>query len=142
MGTTRERDSIPRSADNPGVAPGALEAFARRDWEPLTAWRLQSVYGPVANAIRSLTEADAPRTGAAALERVRVLQVGGHPGVLQQLLGAGPAPLPCDVMFVAAGDQRLPAVDASVHCAVSIDWLPRLPASQRERAVGDLCRVS
>lgn len=142
MGTTPERNSQPRSADNRGVDPAASGAFASLDWEPLRAWGLQSLYGPIAHAIRSLTSADGPRNVAAAFERVRVLQVGGHPGVLQQLLSAGPAPLPCDVMFVAAGDQRLPAVDASVHCAVSIDWLPRMPASQRERAVGDLCRVS
>src|SRR5687767_9590678 len=73
------------SVGDRGAEPEAPRAFPAGPWEPLMAWRLQSLYGPIAAAVRSVMASrlamSHPSPG---LDRGRltVLQVGGHAGAL------------------------------------------------------------
>src|SRR5688572_2029712 len=71
----------------------ASRAFPAGPWDPLMAWRLQSLYGPIAAALRSvMASRPAPSRPAAGVERRRltVLQVGGHAEALASFLASYP----------------------------------------------------
>ena len=128
--------------------PEGSRAFPAEPWEPLMAWRLQSLYGPIAAAVRSVMASrlveSRPGPG---LERGRliVLQVGGHAEALASFLasdstnGLNAGTLEYEIVPAAPGDGGwVPECDCD--CAVVVDWLPGLSPSLRERSIGELCR--
>src|SRR5262249_44782361 len=80
-------------------------------------------------------------------QRVRILQIGGHLGVLSAFLERSAptdlerAPLHAEVTVASPAETgRFVSSSADVDIAVVVDWLPTLPASQREQALVDICQ--
>ena len=134
--TTTRRENASTSETRPELprfAPG---------WNPARAWRLRTLYTPIARAVEMLL-------GRERESKARVLAVGGTRGALEAVLAHPPvvrgvfSPLACEVVW-AAGDDDLPLAydDDAFDCAVAVDWLPLVAPSRRRHAVEELCRVA
>ena len=134
--TTTRRENASTSETRPELprfAPG---------WNPARAWRLRTLYTPIARAVEMLL-------GRERESKARVLAVGGTRGALEAVLAHPPvvrgvfSPLACEVVWTA-GDDDLPLAhdDDAFDCAVAVDWLPLVAPSRRRHAVEELCRVA
>jgi len=80
-------------------------------------------------------------------EGVKVLDVGGHPGLLLGFLPRDEVyvtdVMPCDIpSFVPTGGMALPFEDESFDVVVSLDTLEHVPPEEREGFISELVRVS
>lgn len=105
-------------------------------WDPLRAWRWHCLYSPLSEAVR----ATVGRVDGEAAP-VRVLEVGGAPGVLQGLLERVGGATTFAVRRVDTDDD-LSFDEGLFDCVVAVDWLPLVPPSRRETAVADLARLA
>ena len=121
--------------------------FPDRPWDPLSAWRLQALYGPICLALWSIAacELAEPRRAAGDTARMKILQIGGNADVLRTLLDADDhrrsefKRTQWDITTAASFDG---VADRSVDAVVAIDWLASVPPSRRERAVEESCRAA
>lgn len=112
---------------------------------PLSAWRLHARFGPAANAIERIL-----RHGGAATGPRRVLAFGRRSSALEAILQQSmsvdnsDATTPSvDIQWIdVPADLPLPFGDESFDAVVSIDALPLVPPSARERTVAELARVA
>jgi len=125
-------------------------------WTLPRGWNHHRLYGPLAHAIHSVMAVSvvAERSretarGNGALVPVRLLQVGGEPGVLSAMFAqdGGAAHhgqrVEYDIVSVVSlADRHVRFAEMAFDCAVAVDWLQMIAPSQREQAVTDLCRLA
>lgn len=109
---------------------------------PLSAWRLNARYGPVASAVERLL-----RHGGESSRRV--LALGRKNPALEVILlqstatESGTSAPTVHVQWVEpSGTLPLPYEDAAFDAVVAIDALPLIAPSARESTVNELCRVA
>jgi SAM-dependent methyltransferase len=136
------------TTDAPGPAHPPAAAPVTEPSEGLRAWRIQSIYTPVAEAVGAVLgygeHLDTVRAGETPV--ARVLQVGGDAAALAALLDAGPSGASgryaYEVRAIVDLAQPTPFPDASYDCVVAIDWLASTPPVRRERLVRELGRIA
>lgn len=135
-GGTRDESAFERS-----IAPPAPAASPN----PLSAWRLHARFGPVASAVERLMRHGSGGTSTAR----RVLVIGRRSAAFESILhqslavDGAPAAGAVEVQWLGVPTELpFPFDDGAFDAAVSMDALPLVPPSSRERIVAELARVA